>query len=55
MQTHTLMRGVTLLVLVLLIAGCQATPQPFPTPASELDDRPGLLTGKSGQAVIFSR
>jgi hypothetical protein len=55
MPTLSFLRGAAVLAVALLIAACQAKPMPFPVPASELDNRPGLLTGKSGEAVIFSR
>jgi predicted small lipoprotein YifL len=42
--------------LMLSLAGCGAgRPMDFPTPASELDKRPGILTGDDGEWVIYHR
>ena len=34
--------------LLVLLGSCGGKPIPFPTPESELGDRPGLLTGEKG-------
>jgi predicted small lipoprotein YifL len=42
--------------LMLTLAGCGAgQPMDFPTPASELDKRPGILTGDDGEWIIYRR
>ena len=41
--------AITLLAAALVTLGsCGGKPMPFPTPESELGDRPGLLTGEHG-------
>ena len=42
--------AIRLLLIALLVAlgGCGGRPMPFPSPESELGDRPGLLTGEHG-------
>jgi hypothetical protein len=47
--------AVVAIVLVALLAACGGKPMPFPTPASELGDRPGLVTGESGSWTVFQR
>lgn len=42
-----------LAVALALLSGCGFKPIPFPTPSSELGNRPGLLTGKTGDAVLY--
>ena len=42
-----------LLVALALVSACGFKPIAFPTPSSELDNRPGLLTGKTGDAVLY--
>jgi hypothetical protein len=47
-------RAVLLVVLLGLLGGCGGKPMPFPTPESELGDRPGLFTGEKGSWEVFS-
>jgi len=42
-----------LIAALFLLSGCGFKPIAFPTPSSELGDRPGLLTGKTGDAVLY--
>jgi hypothetical protein len=38
-----------------LLAGCGGRPMPFPTPESELGDRPGFFTGEKGAWEVLPR
>jgi hypothetical protein len=38
---------------VIALGGCGGKPMPFPTPESELGDRPGLLTGEKGAWQLY--
>ena len=40
------------LALLGALAGCGFQPRPFPTPDTELGNRPGLLTGPTGAATV---
>ncbi len=48
-------RLVALIAAIACLAACGMTPAPFPAPASEMADNPGLISGPTGQLVIFSR
>jgi hypothetical protein len=48
-------RTALLVVLLGLLGGCGGKPMDFPTPESELGDRPGLITGETGSWEVFSR
>ena len=47
--------AIRLLFIALLVAlgGCGGRPMPFPTPESEMGDRPGLLTGDKGVWQLY--
>ncbi len=47
------MRVAAILALVLLAGCAQLHPAAFPAPASELGDRPGLLSGPTGNLTVF--
>ncbi len=48
--------AVTLLAASLAtLGGCGGKPMPFPTPESELGDRPSLLTGEHGTWDLLHR
>ncbi len=38
---------------VIALGGCGGKPMPFPTPESEMGDRPGLLTGEKGTWQLY--
>lgn len=38
---------------VIALGGCGGRPMPFPTPESEMGDRPGLLTGEHGAWELY--
>jgi hypothetical protein len=42
-------------ILLACLAGCGGQPMPFPTPESEMGDRPGLFTGDKGAWDPLSR
>jgi hypothetical protein len=42
-------------LLLVLLGSCGGKPMDFPTPESELGDRPGLFTGDKGSWEVFSR
>jgi len=44
-----------LLLLLVLLGSCGGRPVPFPTPESELGDRPGLFTGEKGAWDLLPR
>lgn len=47
-------RAAALLAAVaLLLAGCGLKPAPFPTPDTELGQRPGLLSGPTGEFTVY--
>jgi hypothetical protein len=41
--------------LIGMLSACGGKPMAFPTPDSELGDRPGLLTGPSGAWTVYQR
>lgn len=41
------------LAVVAALTGCGGKPMPFPTPESEMGDRPGLLTGDKGVWQLY--
>jgi len=48
-STKNCLLAVMLLVASLVVLeGCGGKPMPFPTPESEMGERPGLLTGDKG-------
>jgi len=47
-------RAAALIILLGLLGGCGGKPMAFPTPESELGDRPGLFTGEKGSWEVFS-
>lgn len=54
MTRHRPIACLLAIALPLLLAGCGGRPMRFPTPDTELDNRPGLLTGKTGAWQILS-
>jgi hypothetical protein len=44
-----------LALLLACLAGCGGQPMSFPTPESEMGDRPGLFTGEKGAWDLLSR
>jgi hypothetical protein len=46
-------RKFLVLALLLALSGCGGRPMPFPTPESELGDRPGLFTGEKGAWQVY--
>jgi hypothetical protein len=44
-----------LMVLAAGLGGCGVRPAPFPTPQSDLDDRPGLMSGPDGEFTLYRR
>ena len=48
------MRGWLVLGAVLvLLAACGLQPAPFPTPTSEMEPRPGIISGPTGDVVLY--
>ena len=43
------------ILLLATLSGCGGKPMPFPTPESELGDRPGLFTGEKGAWTLYQR
>ena len=53
---HTrLCRIILVLVLGGVLTACGGKPMAFPTPESEMPDRPGLLTGQSGVWTVYEK
>lgn len=48
-----LLRSIGMVLVSVAVAGCELHPTPFPTPASDLGNGPGLFTGKTGQATVL--
>jgi hypothetical protein len=46
---------ICLVVLLGLLGGCGGKPIPFPTPESELGERPGYFTGEKGAWQLYPR
>jgi hypothetical protein len=46
---------VAAILLLGALSGCGGKPMPFPTPESELGDRPGLFTGEKGAWTVYQR
>jgi hypothetical protein len=47
-STDRLLAVAALAASLVILVGCGGKPMPFPTPESELGDRPGLFTGGHG-------
>ena len=53
---HSISRLVALALLVgslVALGGCGGKPMPFPSPESEMGERPGLLTGEAGTWGLY--
>ena len=51
-------RALAVAFLMLLgggLTGCGIQPAPYPIPQSDLDDRPGLLSGPGGEITLYRR
>ena len=48
-------RVIAIVLLLTGLAGCGGQPMPFPTPESEMGNRPGLFTGDQGSWDVLSR
>jgi hypothetical protein len=49
------MRIVALTGIVGLLGACGIKPAPFPIPQSEMSSQPGLISGPTGELVIYER
>jgi len=52
---RTLAARLVLVVLLGNLCACGGRPMAFPTPASEMGDRPGLFTGENGAWTAYRK
>jgi hypothetical protein len=43
------------IALLAALSACGGKPMPFPTPESQMPDRPGLFTGESGVQTLYQK